>query len=171
MKVCIIGSGLVSLTLANVLIQKEIRVDVLFNRKNKKYDKTRTLGVSKSNIDYFNQEIIDIKKILWDIKNIKIYTEKTSNEEILNFNNKGKNIFSIIKNHKLYEILLNNLKKNKNAKFRNNIDYKKIVKEKYKLIINCDPLHEITNKFFSKRLEKNYNSYAYTTIINHKKKN
>ena len=64
MKVCIIGDGLVSLTLANVLIQKNLSVDILFNSKNKKYSKTRTLGISKSNIDYFNKEIINIKKIL-----------------------------------------------------------------------------------------------------------
>ena len=60
MKVCIIGNGLVGLTLANVLIQKNLSVDILFNSKNKKYSKTRTLGISKSNIDYFNKEKIII---------------------------------------------------------------------------------------------------------------
>ena len=35
MKICIIGDGLVSLTLAKVLIQKELSVDILLN-KNKK---------------------------------------------------------------------------------------------------------------------------------------
>ena len=59
-----------------MLIQKELSVDILLNRENKKYDKTRTLGISKSNIDYFNKKIINIEKILWEIKNIKIYTEK-----------------------------------------------------------------------------------------------
>ena len=33
MKVCIIGSGLVSLTLAKVLIQKELFVDILVTKK------------------------------------------------------------------------------------------------------------------------------------------
>tara|TARA_Y100000591_G_scaffold311434_1_gene314820 strand:+ start:373 stop:516 length:144 start_codon:yes stop_codon:yes gene_type:complete len=47
MKVCIIGDGLVSLTLANVLIQKELSVDILSNLKKNKYDKTRTIGLSK----------------------------------------------------------------------------------------------------------------------------
>ena len=88
MKVCIIGDGLVSLTLANVLIQKDLSVDILFNNKTNKYCKTRTLGISKSNIDYFNKEIINIKKILWEIKNIKIFTENLSNKEILNFTHK-----------------------------------------------------------------------------------
>ena len=43
------------------------------------------------------------------------------------------------------------------------------MKQEYKLIINCDSKHQITKKFFSNKITKNYNSYAYTTIINHKK--
>ena len=93
MKVCIIGDGLVGLTLAKVLIQKEFLVDILSNRKNSRIDKTRTLGISKSNIDYFNKKIINIEKISWEIKKIKIYTEKSSNQEILNFSNYNKQVF------------------------------------------------------------------------------
>ena len=169
MKVCIIGDGLVSLTLAKVLIQKELSVDILTSRKNKKYDKTRTLGISKSNIDYFNKKIINIEKISWEIKNIKIYTEKSSNQEVLKFNNNNKQIFSIIKNYELHKILIDNLKKSKFIKFKDNTNHKSIAKEKYKLIINCDPQNQITKKFFSSKIEKNYNSYAYATTINHKK--
>ena len=76
MKVCIIGDGLVSLTLANVLIKKDLFVDILRTKKSIRYDKNRTLGISKTNIDYLNSEIINIKKILWEIKKIKIFTEK-----------------------------------------------------------------------------------------------
>ena len=169
MKICIIGDGLVSLTLANVLIQKNLSVDILSNSKNRKYSKTRTLGISKSNIDYFNKEIINIKKIIWEIRNIKICTENLSNKEILNFTNNKKQIFSIIKNHKLYEILEKNLKKNKFVKFKKNKNLKNILKEKYKLIINCDTEHEVAKMFSTGRFEKNYNSYAYTSIINHER--
>jgi 2-octaprenyl-6-methoxyphenol hydroxylase len=169
MKVCIIGDGLVSLTLASVLIQKNLSVDILFNSKIKKYSTTRALSISKSNIDYFNKEIINIKKILWGIKNIKVFTENLSNKEILNFTNNNKQIFSIVKNHKLYEILIKNIKKSKNAKLKKNIEPKNIIKEKYNLIINCDPNHKITKFFLNGSFEKNYNSYAYTTIIKHKK--
>ena len=168
MKVCIIGDGLVGLTLAKVLIQKEFSVDILSNRKNNRIDKTRTLGISKSNIDYFNKKIMNIEKILWEIKKIKIYTEKSSNQEILNFSNYNKQVFSIIKNYELQKILIDNLKKSKFIKFRNN-NYKSIDKEKYKLIINCDTQNQITKKFFSNKIEKNYNSCAYTAIISHKK--
>ena len=67
MKVCIIGDGLVSLTLANVLIQKELEIDILTSKKKHQYDKSRTLGIAKNNIDYFNKEIVNLKKILWNI--------------------------------------------------------------------------------------------------------
>ena len=169
MKVCIIGDGLVSLTLANVLIQKELAVDILSGKKDNRYDKSRTLGISKSNIDYFNNQIINIEKILWKIKNIKIYTEKNSQEEILKFNNNNQQIFSIIKNYELKKKLNQKLRKSKLIHFKKTLDYKDILKQEYKLIINCDPKHQITKKFFSSNINKNYNSHAYTTIINHKK--
>ena len=57
MKVCIIGDGLVSLALANMFIKKELKVDILLSKKNNYQDKSRTLGISKSNIDYINNEI------------------------------------------------------------------------------------------------------------------
>ena len=85
MKVCIIGNGLVSLTLANVLTQKDLFVDILSSKKSPQYHKSRTLGISKSNIDYFNQDILNIKKILWNINKIKIFTEKDPKNEILKF--------------------------------------------------------------------------------------
>ena len=169
MKVCIIGDGLVSLTLANVLIQKNLSVDILFNGKKKGYIATRTLGISKSNIDYFNKEITNIEKILWKIKNIKVYSENSNNNEILNFKDEKEQIFSIIKNHKLYELLNKNLKKSKFVKFIANKDFKSTMKKKYKLIINCDPKNKIAKIFSLGKFEKEYNSYAYTTIINHKK--
>ena len=170
MKVCIIGDGLVSLSLANVLMKKDLEIDILVNTKKKIYNKTRTIGISKSNIDFFNNEIVNIKKILWEIKKIKVLTENSSNKEILNFTNDNKQIFSIIKNYKLNELLLRNLKKGKNVNFKKKINLENILKDNYNLIVNCDPKHEITNKYFYKKIKKNYNSYAYTTIINHKKK-
>ena len=171
MKVCIIGEGLVSLTLANVLIQKELSVDIISNKKRNFVDKTRTIGISKSNIDYFNNEIINVNKILWNINKIKIFSEKDPKKEILEFNNDNKQIFSIVKNYKLQKLLFNKLKKSKFVKFKNNMNYSDIIKQQYKLIFNCDLNHQITKKFFSNKIKKNYNSYAYTTTIIHKKVN
>jgi len=169
MKVCIIGNGLVSLALANVLIQKDLLVDIIIPYKYKKYPQSRTLGISKSNLEYFNSNILNIKKVPWEIKQIKIYTEKFTKNEIINFSNSNKQIFSMIKNHKLNELLIKNLKKNKKVKFKKNVKYNNLSKEDYKLIINCETNHEITKKFFSKKIEKKYNSYAFTTVLSHKK--
>ena len=166
MKVCIIGDGLVSLTLASILIKKDISVDIFCNKKNILYDQSRTLGISKSNIDYFNKEIINIKKISWEIKKIKIFTEKNNKNELLKFDNKNNQIFSIIRNYNLQKLLLKNLKKSKLIKFKNNFD---IDRNKYKLVISSDPTHPFMKIFFSKRIEKDYNSYAYTSMITHKK--
>ncbi len=166
MKVCIIGSGLVSLTLAKVLIQKEIFVDIIGTNKRKQHHFSRTLGISKSNIDYFINEILNIKKISWDIKSIKIFTEKNLKKELIKFDNKNTTVFSMIRNTQLQKLLFEKLKKNKFVKFKNNLN---IDKEDYKLIINSDPTHSYVKKFFSKKIDKDYNSYAYTTSIFHKK--
>jgi len=166
MKVCIIGNGLVALTLANVLIKKDIYVDIYSAKKFFLHDRSRTLGISKSNINYFKKEIINIDEILWEIRDIKVYTEKNYKKEILKFDNKNDQIFSIIRNFQLQKLLIKNLKKSKFIKFKNNFN---VEINKYKLIINSDPAHPFIKKFFSKKIEKNYNSWAYTTTIIHKK--
>ena len=52
MKICIIGNSLTSLTLAKALVKKEIFVDIFYKNKNTYFDKTRTIGISKSNINF-----------------------------------------------------------------------------------------------------------------------
>ena len=94
MKVCIMGDGLTSLTLAKALVNRDIFVDVLYEENNKNYNQTRTLGISKSNIEFFNNYILNINKILWKIDNIKIFTENLKNEEIIDFSSQ-KNYFSL----------------------------------------------------------------------------
>ncbi|MDC0517730.1 FAD-dependent monooxygenase [Candidatus Pelagibacter sp.] len=169
MKICIIGDGLTSLTLAKALINKKVSVDILHSQKNKNYSHSRTLGISQNNIEYFNKNISDIKKIGWKIKDIKIFTDNLAKSEVIKFSEKNKQLFSILYNYKLYNQLIKELKKNKLFNYKKDMKYKNIIKKDYKLIINCDPNHEITKKFFFKKLEKKYNSYAHTTIIKHKK--
>ena len=170
MKVCIIGENLIGMTLAKALVNKDIFVDMLYDVKFKNYNQIRTVGISKSNIDYFNKNISDIKKKIWEIKNIKIFTENSIKNEIINFSDSNKQLFSIIKNHELYDQLKNELKISKFFKKKKNMNYRKLFKKKdYKLIINCNPNHEITKKYFTNKLEKKYNSFAYVTIIDHKK--
>src|SRR6056300_1454189 len=160
MKVCLIGDGLVSLTLANVLIQKDLFVDIYSVKKKNFNDQSRTLGISKSNIDFFNNEIMNIEKILWNIQKIKIYTDKNNKKELLKFDNRSNQIFSIIRNNQLQKMLFDRLKRSKFVKFIGNLNVKK---NHYKLVINSDPTHPIIKKY--------YNSFAYTTTILHEKIN
>ena len=169
MKVCIIGNGLVSLILTKVLSKKAISVDIFSNSTFKKYSPTRTVGITKSNLDYLSQNVLNIEKISWKINQIKIFTENFKKGEILNFTNPDKQSFFIIKNQDFFEVLKKNLTKNKLVKFKYDKDYQKIFKDNYDLIINCDPNHQITKKFFSKKFVKKYNSSAFTTIVSHEK--
>lgn len=166
MKVCILGDNLTSLALAKALVKKEIFVDLFYEKKNTKIDTTRTIGISKSNIDYFNKEISNIKKILWPIKKIKIFTENSNDKEILKFEDQKDNLFSILQNQRIFNQLIIELKKSKFFKFKKYIKSNNL---SYNLIINCDIRNEITKKYFSKKFEKKYNSTAFTTIIDHVK--
>ena len=60
MRVCVIGSGLTALALAKALVNENISVDISISKTIKKISKIRTLGISKSNFDYFNKKIIFI---------------------------------------------------------------------------------------------------------------
>ena len=170
MKVSILGNGLTSLTLAKTLVNQGIRVDIFSNEKMKKYCNTQTIGISKTNIDFFNANIIDIKKLLWGINEIEIYSENFKNEKILNFKKKNEQLFSIIRNIDLYKHLFLNLNKNKLFNLKKKIDPTKLMKSDYKLIFNCEQNNIISKKFFYKKINKNYNSFAYVTSIKHEKK-
>ncbi len=169
MKVCILGNGLISLTLAKALLNQGIHVDVFSRQKVKIQNKSRTLGISRANAKFINKNISDIKKFLWDIKKIEIYSEKLNNERILNFENQDQKLFSLIRNKELYNHLFRQLKKNKFFKLKTNFKNFNWLMKSYSLIINCDLSNSITKKFFHNNSNKNYNSYAHTTIIKHKK--
>ncbi len=123
MKVCILGDGLTSLTLAKALVNRDIFVDVLYEENNKNYNQTRTLGISKSNIEFFNNYILNINKILWKIDNIKIFTENSKNEEIIDFSESKKLLFSILQNNLLNKYLKTELKKSKFFNLKKKIKY------------------------------------------------
>ena len=137
MKVCIIGNSLTSLTLAKALVNQKIYVHNLVQVKNTIPDKTRTIGISKSNNKFFNNNIISIEKIAWKLKNIEIYSDNLKKEKLLHFENNSEELFSIIKNFNLYELLKKNLLKSnyyKEINSKKNFDYQK----NYNLIINTD---------------------------------
>ncbi len=166
MRVCILGFNLSSLTLAKAITNQNIYVDIFNSSKSHSLDKSRTIGISKTNIDFFNKNIINIKDLLWEINKIEIYTDNLKNELLLKFGNDKDHLFSIVKNHKLFNILENSLSRNKFVKKINKIDFLNLQKN-YDLIINTEYNNFITKKYFNKKILKKYNSFAYTTIIEH----
>ena len=168
MRVCIIGDGLSSLSLAKALINENIYVDIFAHKKKNIPNKSRTIGISRSNIEYFNSNILNIDKIIWKLKNIEIYTENLKNEKLLQFKAKNDQLFSILRNYKLYEILEKKLFKNKFFK-KKKFNVKLNLKKNYDILINTDYNHSFTKKYFNKKIIKKYNSRAYTTVIKHEK--
>ena len=167
MTVCILGNGLTALTLAKALVNYEIDVDVFFNKSDYKINDTRTIGIAKNNIDFFNKNIINIEKIIWKLKKIEIFSENLKQDQLINFKANNDYLFSILKNVKLYKLLEKDLLKNKLFKLKCNNKKNFSFLNQYDLIINCDPSNFITNRYFSKKIVKKYNSNAHTTIIKH----
>ena len=77
------------------------------------------------------------------------------------------NFFQLLKNYKLYNLLEKDLSKNKFFKSKFISEKNLSFLNKYELIINCDPSNLLQIDYFSKKIIKKYNSYAYTTIITH----
>ena len=171
MKICIIGNGLTSLTLAKTLVNQGIYVDIYYKNNEYTQNKIRTIGISKSNTDFFNQNILDIQKLCWNINKIEIYNENLNLEKILKFENFNKSLFSIIRNDDLFNFLHQELKKNKFFKLKKKLKEEEIIIKKYDLVFNCDSNNELSKKLFFKKIDKNYKSFAYATIIHHKKIN
>ena len=73
MKLGIIGGGLTSLSLAKSLVNHGIIVDLFFTEPKSYFNKGRTIGISKKNLDFFNKNILDIKKFVWNIREIDIF--------------------------------------------------------------------------------------------------
>ena len=173
MNVCIIGNGLTSLSLAKNLINKKISVHIYHENKTQKLISSRTIGISKNNLEFFKKEIHEIpKQNCWEIKKIEIFSEKLKNENLLNFENKKNGLFYMVRNDELHKLLKKKLFKSKFFKstiIKKNFNEDQLNKKNYDLIINCDPNNFLTKKYFIKKIEKNYFNFAYTTILKHEK--
>ena len=171
MNIALIGESITSLLLSKILTKKNINVSLFFERNNFKKKSLRTLGISKNNIDFLKKNNLDLSELSWPIKGIKIFNETNRQNELLNFKNNKNNLFSLVKNEDLFNLLRKKLNKNKLLKkfeISNNYDYQKILKNyKYDLIINSDTKNNISKNFSHRKINKDYNSFAFTTFINH----
>ena len=168
MRICIIGSGLTSLALAKALVSQNIYVDLLEDKKKYTIDQSRTIGITKSNVEYFNNNLINIDKIIWKLNKIEIVSEKFKKEKLLKFQNNNQELFAIVKIFDLHNILKKSLKGNKFLN-RNNLKNLTNVENKYDLLINLNFSNLISKKYFAKKIIKKYQSLAYTVILKHEK--
>ena len=174
MNICIIGDGLTSLSLATILINKKINVHFYHKNRIENLLSTRTIGISKNNLEFFRKEIHKIpKKIFWQIKKIEIYSEKLENENLLRFEKDKVNLFYMVKNNDLYKSLIKKISKNKffeKKTIKKKSFYTDLLKNNmYDLIINCDSNNFLSRKFFTKKIDKDYDNLAYTTVLKHQK--
>ena len=138
MKLGIIGGGLTSLSLAKSLVNQGMIVDLFFTERKSYLYKGRTIGISKENLDFFNKNILDIKNITWNIDKIEIFSDKFSDENILNFEKNNEPLFGIVKNYELQKKLLSKLSKDKLCNFKTKKNCQNLKIQDYSLIINCD---------------------------------
>ncbi len=172
MNICIIGDSLTGLSLAKNLVNKKINVHLYHKNKIRNLPSSRTIGISKNNLEFFKKEILNISKnYFWEIKKIEIFSEKLNKENLLRFENNQDKLFYMVKNDNLYEALVNKISKNKFFKkslIKKDSFYIDLIKKNFDLIINCDSNNFLTKKFFMKKIDKNYENLAYTTILKHK---
>ena len=158
MRICLIGKNLTNFVLAKVLVSKNLSLDIIYNSEDKKINSSRTIGISKDNLNFLNKNCNNLKISKWPIKKIKIYGEDKNYNELFEFHNKDKENFFLIKYSEIYNYFHKYLFRNKNIKFiklRKNISENYLLNEnKYNLIINSDVKSKITIKFFSKKIEK-----------------
>ena len=160
------------MVLSKILINKGINVELYYSNnkvlKNTANTISRTIGLSNNSIEFLEGQKILCKKDCWDIKRINLYRGNNS-KSFLSFNSK-KNSFYMISYNNFYKSLETSLKKNKLIKIKRVNSYKSFLnlpKKNFQIIIITDANNLLFKKYFSKRIEKNYNSTAFTTIINH----
>jgi len=170
MKICLIGKNLTNLILAKNLANKSLNVDIIFEGCSEKFYSQRTLAISKDNFNFLLKINSQLKILVWPVKNIKIYSNKSNSKELLEFKNKNKENFFLVKYIDIFNSFEKLCKINKkiNLKklnYKNQINYF-YLERNYKLIINSDKNSNVNYK----KIEKNYNSVAYTGILIHERK-
>ena len=163
--------NLTSLILSKALVNNGCTVNLFnFGKKTSNFS-TRTIGISKSNVNFINNNIIKLNnKQIHNIEKISILSDKK--KKIINFDDKGECLFSLIEVNKLFKILYNNLRSNRSFKIQilnENAFKKRNFKENFNLIINCEKNNFISRRYFSKKFKKSYNSIAYTALLYHQK--
>ena len=62
MNICVIGNNLTSLVLSKALVNKKINVTIFYNYKKKIFNSNRSIGITRKNIDFLQNNILKINK-------------------------------------------------------------------------------------------------------------
>ena len=172
MKACLIGYNLTNLLLAILLCKKGFEVDIIFEEKNRFKTRNRTIGISQNNIKFLKTFLKIPTRYLWPIHEIIILNSKNNPSKKIKFKDSENENFFLIKQRLLLKLSENKCTKLKNIKFKK-FKSKEILKlEKindYNFVINSQANNILIKKFFSNGIKKDYNSTAFTAILNHKK--
>ena len=172
MKSCLIGFNLTNFLLAILLSKKGFNVEIIFEDKNKFRANNRTIGISRNNIQFLKSILNIPNQYLWPIFQINILNIKNNPSKKIKFkDNKNENFF-LIKQTDLFQLSLKKCKQLKKINFKK-YTAKEILKlEKkndFSLIFNSQSNNILIKKFFSNSIKKDYDSTAFTSIIDHKK--
>ena len=172
MNTCLIGFNLTNFLLAILLSKKGFEVDIIFDEENRSKANNRTIGISKKNIEFLKSILNVPNQFLWPIFQIEILNLKNNPSKKIKFKDKKDENFFLIKQNDLLQLSLKKCKQLKKIKiFR--CTPKEILnlekKNNYNLIFNSQSNNILIRKFFAKSFKKDYDSTAFTTIINHKK--
>jgi len=187
-KICIIGGGLTGLVTAICMSKFDCEIDLITGNPVKNFKSARTVAISEENFHFLNELNISelLKKEIWICSKMKLYTESEKEKLLEVFEmdkeNKKENIFYMIENSKIMQLMVNRIKEIKsislkkdqnissiytsnilrNVKFKNSIS-------KYNLVI-ISAGHEVTllKKLFNHKVIKNsYGEFAISTTIQH----
>ena len=170
MKICIIGSGLTSLVLAESLSKKGIVIDLIVKNDKKAQKNLRTLGISNENLNFLKNLFPSTQKLGNRINKIEIYNDIKN--KILNFENPNTTLFYMFKYDDILKSIKKKVIKNRNVKIISNLKTFQLsdrILDKYNLIIDTNLKNNFSKKHFHKKIKKNYFSSAYINIIKHDK--
>ncbi len=173
MKVCLIGNNLTSSILAYILSKKNFHVEIYYSKSMTYNYRSRTLGISDSNLKYLENYFKKIYQIANPINKIKVSIKNKKIDKKIVFDKYPKTLFNMVEYNKLKKLIKSKIKSNKKISFRTitkkNDLFKLTNKKDYKFIINCESSNLLTKKYLEVVINKNYFNKAYTTIIKHNK--
>ena len=192
-KICVIGAGLSGLITAFALSKLDISVDLIAESEVKNSTTNRTTAISQNNYNFLKRLNVSNfpQKEFWPCSEMEIYSANGAEKykkifDLKNENNTSEKILYMVKNSKIIDYLLKNIKKNSLIKIKNkkkvlqieNEEFLNVIKfgdnnglkKKYNLIIVCtgNNLNFLKKKFAQDKLERSYKEIAITTILKHK---